>query len=258
VISPRALLLDFGGVIADAPREDPAAPELVRRLSVLVGGALPEDRIARDLVAGAVAYARWRNDAGTQAEPRELTHAEVWDDFVAAAWPTAARAAIQQHASSLAYAWTYRPEWTIRPGIPEVFAAAAARGIPVAVVSNTLCGAAHRDFLAQTGLSGAFETQLYSDELGVRKPNPEMARRAAREMGVAVEHAWFVGDSYTRDIACARRAGVGAAILMRSPRTDRDQRAPGLEPDAVVEDGHGLCALMPQPPFGRSAHSRTR
>jgi len=241
---PRALLLDFGGVIADAPREDPAAPAMVRRLSELLGGALAEDRIASDLLAGARAYARWRDEVGTQAEPRELTHAEVWDGFVTADWPAGARAAVQQAATPLAYAWTYRPEWTVRPGIPEVLAAAAARGIPVAVVSNTLCGAAHGDFLARVGLSGAFETQLYSDEIGVRKPNPEMARRAARELGVAVEQAWFVGDSYTRDIVCARRAGVGAAILMRSPRTDRERPVPGLEPDAVVDDGHGLCELI--------------
>ncbi|MCM0678884.1 HAD family hydrolase, partial [Micromonospora phytophila] len=116
--------------------------------------------------------------------------------------------------------------------------------LPMAVVSNTLCGAAHRDFLAAAGLAGLFVAQFYSDEAGVRKPNPELAHRAARAVGVPVGGCWFVGDSLHRDVVCARRAGVGATILMRSPRTDRDGPLPGVVPDAVVEDGHGLVALL--------------
>jgi HAD superfamily hydrolase (TIGR01549 family) len=239
---PRALLLDFGGVIADAPRSDPAAPALVQRLHELVGGTVPADRIAADLVAGARAYARWRDRCGAEHAPAELSHGQVWGDFVTAGWPAAARAAVQRDASRLAYAWTWRPEWTVRPGIPEVLEAAANRSLPVAVVSNTLCGAAHRDYLAQVGLTIA--VQVYSDELGVRKPNPEMAWAAARALGVDIAGAWFVGDSLDRDIACARRAGAGAAILMRSPRTGRDTPVLGETPDAIVEDGHGLLGLI--------------
>ncbi|TWJ26318.1 hypothetical protein JD76_06499 [Micromonospora endolithica] len=47
--SPRALLLDFGGVLADAPTPSAAPPPLVEHLSRLVGDAVPVDRIVGDL-----------------------------------------------------------------------------------------------------------------------------------------------------------------------------------------------------------------
>lgn len=242
-VAPRALLMDFGGVLADAARESLAPAPLVRRLRELAGGALSDDAIAGALVAGAAAYGRWRDEVGALAEPAELTHAEAWD-FVTREWPPAAREAVRREATPLAYAWAWRPAWALRPGIPEVLDAAAAAGIPVAVVSNTLCGAAHRDFLDRAGIGDRFAVQIYSDEAGVRKPNPRMAWLAAEAVGVPVAECWFVGDSHPRDMACARRAGVGFAVLMRSPRTARETPTPDLLPDATVTDGHALLSMI--------------
>ncbi|WP_433388937.1 HAD family hydrolase [Micromonospora sp. KLBMP9576] len=242
--TPRALLLDFGGVLADAPPQPPAPPGLVRRLAELVDGAVPDERIARDLGDGARAYTRWRDDVSGTGEPVELPHARVWADFVTGSWPRAARDAVERAATPLAYAWTWRERWAVRPGIPEALRHAVDAGLPLAVVSNTLCGAAHRDFLAAAGLSGLFGAEFYSDEAGPRKPNPALAHLAAQAIGVPIGDCWFVGDTVHRDIACARRAGAGAAILMRSPRTDAEAALPGVEPDARVEDGHGLLALL--------------
>jgi FMN phosphatase YigB (HAD superfamily) len=112
------------------------------------------------------------------------------------------------------------------------------------VVSNTLSGAAHRDFLAKAGVGGLFAAQIYSDEAGVRKPNPQMIWSATHELGVPAQGCWFVGDSRRRDVLCARRAEVAAAVLMRSPRTDREDPAGWPEPDAVVPDGFGVRELL--------------
>ncbi|KXK58470.1 haloacid dehalogenase [Micromonospora rosaria] len=242
--APRALLLDFGGVLADAPTQPPAPPELVARLHEVTGGAVPADRIAGDLGAGSRAYAAWRDGAGNTEVSVEVGHAQMWRDFVTAGWPPAAREAVQREASPLAYALTWRAEWAVRPGIPAALRAAVAAGLPLAVVSNTLCGAAHRDFLAQAGLADLFTAQFYSDEAGPRKPNPELARMAARAVGVPVGECWFVGDSVQRDVVCARRAGAAAVVLMRSPRTDRERPVPEVAPDARIEDGHGLLELL--------------
>lgn len=241
---PRALLLDFGGVIADAPAQPPAPAALVDRLHTLVDGAVAAEEIARSLADGTRAYAAWRDRVGTQDAPAELTHAQVWDDFVCHQWPAAARDAVLRTASRLSYDWTWREEWALRPGMAELLQAAADARVPVAVVSNTLCGAAHRDFLDRAGLTDRFAVQIYSDEAGVRKPNPEMAWRAARELGVDVADCWFVGDTPARDIACARRAGAGVAVLMRSPRTDREQPLADHDPDETVRDGHELLTLL--------------
>ncbi|GIJ24318.1 HAD family hydrolase [Micromonospora lutea] len=244
--SPRALLLDFGGVLADAPRQPTAPPDLVRRLFDLAGGAVSAEQIAADLTEGSTAYARWRDDVGRSDDPIELPHARVWADFVTPTWPAQARTAVDEAATPLAYAWAWRSEWQVRPGIPEALRAATDAGLPMAVVSNALCGAAHRDFLAAAGLSGLLVAEFYSDEVGRRKPNPRLAWMAADAVGVPIGDCWFVGDSVQRDVACARRAGAGAAILMRSPRTDREPAHPDLRPDARIEDGHGLHGLLVQ------------
>ena len=238
---PAALLLDFGGVLADAPPQDPAPPELVLRLYNVTGGALTPGEINRSLAAGRDAYAAWRDED----HPDELSHAEVWRRFVTGGWPRRAQDAVRLHATKLSYDWTWRPTWALRPGIPEALRAARAARLPMAVVSNTLCGAAHRDFLARAGVGGLFAAQLYSDETGVRKPNPEMIWRAARELGVPAERCWFVGDSRQRDVVCARRADAAAVVLMRSSRTERERAEAFPEPDAVVDDGFGLRELLP-------------
>jgi FMN phosphatase YigB (HAD superfamily) len=238
---PQALLLDFGGVLADAPRQEPAPPELVLRLYNLTGGVLSPGEINRALAAGTEAYAAWRDED----HPDEQTHAQTWERFVTHDWPHRAREAVRLHATKLSYDWTWRPEWALRPGIPEALRAARAAKLPLAVVSNTLCGAAHRDYLAKAGVGELFAAQIYSDEAGVRKPNPQMIWHAARALGVRAEQCWFVGDSRQRDVVCARRADVAAVILMRSPRTEREDPTGLPEPDTTVADGFGLRDLLP-------------
>jgi N-acetyl-D-muramate 6-phosphate phosphatase len=237
---PAALLLDFGGVLADAPPQRAAPPELVLRLYNLIRGALSPGEIQRSLTEAQAAYARWRDEDW----PDELPQAEVWERFVIGGWPRAAQVAVRGSVAKLSYDWAWRDTWALRPGIAEMLAAAGAAGIPLAVVSNTISGAAHRDFLAKAGLGPLFRAQIYSDEAGVRKPNPQMIWAATQEIGVPAQECWFVGDSRRRDILCARRAEVAVAVLMRSPRTDREDPSGWPEPDVVVADGFGLLDLL--------------
>ncbi|WP_018587084.1 HAD family hydrolase [Salinispora arenicola] len=243
---PRALLLDFGGVLAGAPHPLPVAPDLVARLSELIRDVVSAEQIAADVSAGTQAFERWRDDVERTGGPAESPAAQGWAEFIARTWPQAARDAVNREAIALAYAWTCRAEWEVRAGVPEALRFAADVGLPMAVVSNTLCGAANRDFLVAVGLSDLFAAELYSDEAGSRKPDPRLALLAAEALGVPIGDCWFVGDSVHRDIGCARRAGAGAVILMRSPRTDQEPSEPDLRPDARIEDGFGLLALLRQ------------
>lgn len=239
---PAALLLDFGGVIADASEPRIPPPELVLKIYNLTRGVLTPGEIQRSLNEANAAYARWRDED----HPDEMTQAEVWERFVLSGWPRSAQASVRGHVAKLSYDWAWRHNWALRPGIAELL---TGTDLPMAVVSNTLSGAAHRDFLTHAGVGRRFAAQIYSDEAGVRKPNPQMIWNATDELGVPPEQCWFVGDSRRRDIACARRADAGRAILMRSKRTDREDPAPWPEPDAVVEDGHGLLALLGRDAF---------
>ena len=239
-MQPGALLLDFGGVLADAPPQRAAPPELVLRLYNLLHGRLTPGQIQRSLTDGAAAWARWRDEDW----PDELPQAEVWERFVIGDWPAFDQVAVRGAIKSLSYEWAWRNNWALRPGIRAALDAFQAKGIPLAVVSNTLSGAAHRDFLTRAGVGHLFAVQIYSDEAGVRKPNPQMIWSATDELGVPPRTAWFVGDSRRRDILCARRADVARAILMPSPRTAGEDPSCWPAPDDIVEDGHALAKLL--------------
>lgn len=241
---PAALLLDFGGVLCEAD------PDVARRTNLgpyvveLLGGAVSLARVEADLAAAQRAYSSWRDAMTRPYNPPELTHAQFWGDFVAADWPRGPRETVLAHASDLAYRWTDGGiAWRLRPGVRDLLAETSAAGIPMAVVSNVLCGAAVRDFLAREGVGELFGAQIYSDEIGVRKPGPAMVHAATEALGVVGSDCWFVGDMPMRDVLACRRAGVGRVILVA---TDDGEQAddPSLPADAVAESMVDVLHLL--------------
>jgi FMN phosphatase YigB (HAD superfamily) len=244
---PHALLLDFGGVIAEAPEHPEWPPAMIAAVTEVLSKAgaeaVPPADILRPLIAGESAEVPfWRSPA-----PLQRDHASYWGEIVAAGWPPAARAAVVRQAGALSRRLMeirYANGWRLRPGMAELLADANRRGLPMAVVSNTICGAVHREFLDRVGVAGRFVAQLYSDEEGVRKPNPALAERAVAAVNVPADKCWFVGDTLTRDMLVARRAELGAAVLMRSLRVERPPHPDGVVPDAVVADPVELHSLL--------------
>jgi HAD superfamily hydrolase (TIGR01549 family) len=244
VLRPRALLLDFGGVIVESTGEPAQSDGFMATLRDLVDGAVSPEVIEADLVAAGRAYSHWADAMARPYAPTEISHARFWTDFVCADWPESARAAVVDRATELTYELTALAGLRLRAGVVDVLDAARAAGIPVAVVSNTLCGAVFRDMLAREGLGDRFAVQLYSDEVGVRKPNPALVLAATDALGVAAPDVWFVGDTPLRDILAGRRAGVGLAVLVRSERVV-DEADPRAQPDITVDsmvDVHRLLA----------------
>lgn len=251
LVPPRGLLLDFGGVIVQSERVSGWQQTLGADVHALLAQRLGPQavpsrrRVVGDITSGAAGAAKWRDAMSRPFAPTELGWETFWGDFVAADWPTPAREAVIRDARELCRQLTrMKSHRTVRPGIPELFALAQDRGIPIAVVSNALSGQVHREFLEQEGLTGFVAAQIYSDEVGSRKPNPRMIELGAQAVGVPVAACWYVGDNFDRDAVCGRRAGVGANIIIEARSTydlpyDLDER-----PDAVVPDGHALVALL--------------
>lgn len=88
----------------------------------------------------------------------------------------------------------------------------ARRGIALAVVSNVMrsSGAVLRAVLGRHGLLAPFEVLTFSDECGIRKPDPEIFRLTLERIGVRPEHAIHVGDDPVLDIEGAHDAGMRA------------------------------------------------
>jgi putative hydrolase of the HAD superfamily len=95
-----------------------------------------------------------------------------------------------------------------------------AEGRLLAVVSNTMRtpGDTLRRVLERYGLLACFAHATFSDEVGVRKPDPEIFLATLRALGVEPSAAVHVGDDAVLDVAGARAAGL-RAIHVTSPST---------------------------------------
>jgi putative hydrolase of the HAD superfamily len=95
-------------------------------------------------------------------------------------------------------------------GAPAALESLARQGYTLCLVSNTMRtpGRALREVLRQHGVLDRFAHLTFSDECGVRKPEPEIFRRTLQAVGVAPAEAVHVGDDPVLDVEGARRAGM--------------------------------------------------
>jgi len=90
-----------------------------------------------------------------------------------------------------------------------------ASGLRIGLICNTSVtpGWALRRLLDGWGIGPLLEVQLYSDELGLRKPAPGVFREAARQLGVEPAALLHVGDRPDVDAAGAKTAGAHGIVV---------------------------------------------
>jgi putative hydrolase of the HAD superfamily len=116
---------------------------------------------------------------------------------------------------AMVYRANYHRNESAVDGAVELVRAVAARGVPVAIVSNNA-----RDEqvgkLERLGLAPSVRALVVSADHGVAKPDPRLFRIALREVGVAPDAAVHLGDAWETDIVGARAAGVRAVWFDRT------------------------------------------
>jgi putative hydrolase of the HAD superfamily len=90
------------------------------------------------------------------------------------------------------------------------------RGMKLGIISNW--DERLRPLLRALQLDSYFDSIVVSSEVGRRKPDAEIFRGAARQLGTEAGAVLHVGDSAEEDFAGARRAGMQAALLRRAGR----------------------------------------
>ncbi|MGH7350451.1 MAG: HAD family hydrolase, partial [Candidatus Rokuibacteriota bacterium] len=141
--------------------------------------------------------------------------------------PAALAAALEAYVSPVL---AYPPD--LCPGAAAAVRELAARGVSLGIVSNTgrTPGVILRRVLERHGLLGHFGAISYSDEVGVRKPEPEIFRATLASAGVPAAEAVHIGDNPEADVIGAQ--GVG----MRAAHYTAGFRAPAARADLVVAD----------------------
>ena len=122
--------------------------------------------------------------------------------------------------------WRRVPE-----GVREALSRARDAGVLLGVVSNS---EGKLDALfAHVGLSEYFVAVVDSAHEGVRKPDPEIFRRALARIGVPASRAMYVGDLPSVDVDGARAAGMRAVLV--DPLAHYPHYADAPRVDSVVE-----------------------
>ncbi len=85
------------------------------------------------------------------------------------------------------------------------------RRVPLALVSNFDCARHGRNLLQRLDLNRHFREVVISDEVGWRKPHPQLFLAPAKALGLEPQEVLFVGDTPESDVAGALAVGMGAA-----------------------------------------------
>jgi len=154
-------------------------------------------------------------------------------------------------------------EFEFLPGSLEAIAALTRAGLAVIVVTNQsgvgrgLMGEAdladiHRRMAAAVEAAGGRIAAIYhcphlpDAGCACRKPSPAMVEEAARTHHLDLTSSFFVGDR-EKDIRCARAAGCGRALLVRSGSTPPSESAlseGGAAPDFIADDLKAAAAWI--------------
>jgi putative hydrolase of the HAD superfamily len=121
----------------------------------------------------------------------------------------------------------------LNPDAKEVLLWLKNRGSRVGLICNTgiTPGTALRQLLAEGGVAGYFDVMIFSNEVGIRKPDPEIFHLAAQELGVESSRAVHVGDNLRVDIWGAKNAGFRAIHFACEEGKDRIAEA---DPNSLV------------------------
>ncbi|MCP4374710.1 MAG: HAD family hydrolase [bacterium] len=150
-------------------------------------------------------------------------------------------------AECLELAWRfYKPlskTATIVPNAQETLAGITARGLKIAVVSNTfLPGHVLDRHLDIVSLGEMIGVRIYSSEVGFRKPKLKIFQLALEQTGLSANEVIFVGDSPKPDIFGANRAGM-ITVLRDHPGRKKKSR---ITPDHHFTDMTELLQIIDQ------------
>jgi putative hydrolase of the HAD superfamily len=184
----RAVIFDLWETLIDWDRE--AAADMVARVSAIAGGGFGE---------------RWGSSSNRYTAPIRTALADVG-------------VPLERMEEVCALRLDYvRGCLAPRPGAVETLRELRARGLKVGLI--TVCSEEVETAWAESEFAGLFDAEVFSNAVGLTKPDPRIYLHCCELLGVEPEEAVFVGDGANDELAGARRVGM-EAILIHRPGED--------------------------------------
>lgn len=235
----NTVLFDMGGTLEDIWYNDETVTEVMEKLMSMLraNGLEPgcdNETFKETILAGVREYKRWSEGNMLEAKPET-----IWPDYYLKAF-SFDREKLVSIAEELGNLWEityYHRE--LRPGVKEMLDALKARGYHIGVISNNASLYNVFNMLEAYGIRDYMEDVTVSSVTGYRKPHPELFRISMRQMRSTPSECVYMGDTVSRDIIGAKRAGFGKAVQIYSflsAQKDVDVVADTEKPDVVIEN----------------------
>ena len=142
---------------------------------------------------------------------------------------------------ALRAAWEFRKASTLHiglyPGALDMLRRVRASGLTAVLVTNAQA-CYTRPELEMLGLDAAFDAIVVSSEEGIKKPHPELYRRALARVGADPARTVMVGNDERCDILGAREAGLDGVYVNS-----------GISPEHDPERSDAAVLSLPRPDY---------
>jgi putative hydrolase of the HAD superfamily len=157
----------------------------------------------------------------------------------AGAWPTDAQITEVLGAR----AEMYRKWFVPRPGAEEVLARLRADGHRLGMIS--MCAPDAPAMWRASPLEGTVDVEVFSCDVGLRKPDPEIYLLATERLGVAPQACLYVGDGSYRELSGAAAVGM-RPVLIHDPAEEAEMLRPEVEDweGTTIDDLRRIPALL--------------
>jgi putative hydrolase of the HAD superfamily len=201
------VLFDFGGTLAEYPREE-IFGSILAEMGVLVN----EEDLRRAIKKG---DEYWDENYGQSGEWNDEVMVEL-DCLILR--EAGLRDGVDGVASFIVRRWKDLGEkygWVLCPDVEACLEELRSEGLRLGVVSNCTSEGFLEDKLGCLGIREFFTCLVSSGSEGVSKPDPEIFRIASRRIGLSVGSLVHVGDSPKMDIQGGAAAGLRAVLVDR-------------------------------------------
>ncbi len=241
----RAVVWDMGGTLEEVYYNEAIQQEATRGLRDLLAerGLDPGpdlDGLYAAVVSGMKAYQAWREESEVELPPER-----VWAEYILPDHGLAQERLAAAAEDLTSFYETHYQVRCLRPEAQAVLEALHERGFRLAIISNIISRRLVPFLLVEYGIAHYFDPVVTSSNLGWRKPNKRIFHEATRLMGLPPAACAYAGDTISRDVIGARRAGYGLAIQIESFLTTQiDHGTDDVRPDAVVHDLMEIVELV--------------
>ncbi len=127
----------------------------------------------------------------------------------------------------------WRPAHAVLGSATALLESLRSRGIKTGLIANSWPESARllRADAEAFGLAPLLDVMVFSDEVGVVKPAPEIFRHALGQLEVDPSHAMFVGDRLETDVQGAASVGM---TTVQALWFAADDSSVGIEPDFMA------------------------